>query len=60
MEAEVYFWNDQQKTGEVFITVEGRPVTVTFECPEDVHFEKGQKIKVSGTRHSVRPSEYIV
>jgi len=60
MEAEVYFWDNQHKTGEVFITLEGRPVTVTFECPEDIHFEKGQKIKVSGTRHSVRPSEYIV
>jgi uncharacterized membrane protein len=60
MEAEVYFWNDKLKTGEVFITLEGRPVTVTLECPEDVHFEKGQKIKVSGTRHSVHPTGYIV
>ena len=60
MEAEVYYWNDKQKTGEVFISLEGRPVTVTLECPEDVHFEKGQKIKVSGTRHSVHPTGYIV
>jgi len=60
MEAEVYFWDDKHKTGEVFITLEGRPVTVTLECPEDIHFEKGQKIKVSGTRHSVHPTNYIV
>ena len=60
MEAEVYYWNDKQKTGEVFITLEGRPVTVTLECPEDIHFEKGQKIKVSGTRHSVHPTGYII
>ena len=57
MEAEVYFWNDRLKTGEVFITLEGRPVTVTLNCEEDIHFEKGQKIKVSGTRHSVSPTE---
>jgi len=55
MEAEVYFWNDRLKTGEVFITLEGRPVTVTLNCEEDIHFEKGQKIKVSGTRQSVHP-----
>ena len=55
MEAEVYYWNDRLKTGEVFITLEGRPVTVTLKCEEDIHFNKGQKIKVSGTRHSVHP-----
>jgi len=55
MEAEVYYWDDKMKIGEVFITLEGRPVTVTLKCPEDVHFEKGQKIRVSGTRHSVQP-----
>jgi uncharacterized membrane protein len=55
MEAEVYFWNDRLKTGEVFITLEGRPVTVTLTCEEDIHFEKGQKIRVSGTRKSVHP-----
>ena len=60
MDAEVYFWDNKLKTGEVFITLEGRPVTVTLECPEDIHFEKGQKIKVSGTRHSVHPTDYIV
>ena len=60
MEAEVYFWNDKMKTGEVFITLEGRPVTVTLKCEEDIHFEKGQKIKVSGTRHAVHPVDYIV
>ena len=60
MEAEVYFWDDKQKTGEVFITLEGRPVTVTLDCPENIHFEKGQKIRVSGTRHSVHPIDYIV
>ena len=55
MDAEVYFWDDKSKIGEVFITLEGRPVTVTLVCPEDIHFEKGQKIKVSGTRRSVHP-----
>jgi prepilin signal peptidase PulO-like enzyme (type II secretory pathway) len=60
MDAEVYFWDDKLKIGEVFITLEGRPVTVTLECPEEIHFEKGQKIKVSGTRHSVYPTEYII
>ena len=55
MEAEVYFWDGGSKTGEVFITLEGRPVTVTLKCPEDTHFEKGQKIRVSGTRHAVYP-----
>jgi len=60
MEAEVYYWDDKTKIGEVFITLEGRPVTVTLECQEDIHFEKGQKIRVTGTRHSVYPSGYIV
>jgi len=60
MEAEVYFWDEKLKTGEVFITLEGRPVTITLECPENIRFEKGQKIKVSGTRHSVHPTDYIV
>jgi len=60
MDAEVYFWNDQSKSGEVFITLEGRPVTVTLKCDEEIHFEKGQKIKVSGTRHAVYPSGYII
>jgi len=60
MDAEVYFWNDKTKTGEVFIILEGRPVTVTLECLDDVHFEKGQKIKVSGTRNSVHPTGYII
>ena len=56
MDAEVYFWDQKSKSGEVFITLEGRPVTVTLKCEEDIHFDKGQKIKVSGTRHAVRPS----
>ena len=60
MEAEVYYWDSKRKIGEVFITLEGRPVTVTLECPEDIIFEKGQKIKVSGTRHAVHPTDYIV
>jgi len=55
MDAEVYFWDAKSNTGEVFITLEGRPVTVTLKCEKDVHFEKGQKIRVSGTRHSVQP-----
>ena len=55
MEAEVYFWDNKSKIGEVFITLEGRPVTVTLKCSEDINFVKGQKIKVSGTRHSVQP-----
>ena len=56
MDAEVYFWDQKSKSGEVFITLEGRPVTVTLKCEEDIHFDKGQKIKVSGTRYAVRPS----
>jgi len=44
----------------VFVTLEGRPVTITLECREGVHFEKGQKIRVSGTRHSVQPTGYII
>jgi uncharacterized membrane protein len=55
MEAEVYYWDKKSKMGEVFITLEGRPVTVTLKCEEDIHFEKGQKIRVSGTRKSVCP-----
>ena len=55
LEAEIYFWNNKMKIGEVFITLEGRPVTVTLKCDEDIHFEKGQKIRVSGTRQSVYP-----
>jgi len=55
MEAEVYFWNEKMKIGEVFITLEGRPVTVSLKCNEEIHLEKGQKIRVSGTRHSVQP-----
>ena len=55
MEAEVYFWDNNKKIGEVFLTLEGRPVTITLVCPKDVHFEKGQKIHVSGTRRSVSP-----
>lgn len=54
MEAEVYFWDDKSKIGEVFITLEGRPVTVSLESSESLNLEKGQKIRVSGTRHSVK------
>jgi uncharacterized membrane protein len=60
MEAEVYYWDRKSKTGEVFVTLEGRPVTITLECPDDIDFVKGQKIKVSGTRSSVQPVGYIV
>ncbi|MDR1667286.1 MAG: hypothetical protein LBS03_06300 [Bacteroidales bacterium] len=52
-EAEVYFWNEQSGIGEVFITLEGRPVTITLQCPKGTQLEKGQKIKVSGTRKTV-------
>jgi prepilin signal peptidase PulO-like enzyme (type II secretory pathway) len=60
LDAEVYFWDEKSKIGEVFITLEGRPVTITLECPDEIHFEKGQKIKVSGTRHSVYPTDFII
>jgi hypothetical protein len=60
MDAEVYFWDDNRKIGEVFVTLEGRPVTVTIECPEGRRFEKGQKIKVSGTRKLVYPVDFII
>ncbi|MDR1743747.1 MAG: hypothetical protein LBR48_08030 [Dysgonamonadaceae bacterium] len=60
MDAEVYFWNEDRKIGEVFITLEGRPVTVTLLNADGLKLEKGQKIKVSGTRKSVHPVEFIV
>ncbi|MDR0866346.1 MAG: hypothetical protein LBO74_15660 [Candidatus Symbiothrix sp.] len=60
MEAEVYFWNENQKIGEVFVTLEGRPVTITLQGAEGLNLEKGQKIKVSGTRKSVAPVEFII
>ena len=60
MDAEIYFWDTKSKSGEVFITLEGRPVTVTLKCEDDVYFEKGQKIKVSGSRHAVYPADRIV
>ena len=60
MEAEVYYWDNKSKSGEVFITLEGRPVQISLVCTEDVKFEKGQKIMVSGTRSSVQPTGYIV
>jgi hypothetical protein len=60
MEAEVYFWNENQKIGEVFVTLEGRPVTITLQGAEGLNLEKGQKIKVSGTRKSVTPVEFII
>jgi hypothetical protein len=59
MEAEVYFWNEAQKIGEVFVTLEGRPVTITLQDAKDFHLERGQKIKVSGTRKSGHPVEFI-
>jgi len=60
MDAEVYFWSDKQKIGEVFIIMEGRPVTVTLQGAEGMMLEKGQKIKVSGTRKTVYPVEFII
>jgi hypothetical protein len=60
MDAEVYFWNENRKIGEVFLSLEGRPVTVTLEGAEGMKLEKGQKIKVSGTRKSVHPVEFII
>ena len=60
MDAEVYFWNENRKIGEVFVALEGRPVTITLEGAEGMNLEKGQKIKVSGTRKSVHPVEFII
>jgi hypothetical protein len=60
MDAEVYFWNETRKIGEVFITLEGRPVTVSLQGAEGFKLEKGQKIKVSGTRKAVYPVEFII
>jgi len=60
IDAEVYFWNENRKIGEVFISLEGRPVTITLEGAEGMKLEKGQKIKVSGTRKSVHPVEFII
>jgi len=59
VEAEVYFWDNTNKVGEVFITLEGRPVTITLVCPNDIQIVKGQKIRVSGTRHSVSPTQSV-
>jgi len=58
MEAEVYFWDKTQRIGEVFLTLEGRPVTVTITCPEGVDLKNGHKIKVSGTRSLVYPTMF--
>jgi hypothetical protein len=58
MEAEVYFWHKEKRIGEVFVTLEGRPVTITIHCQEGVDLEKGQKLKVSGTRKLVSPSSF--
>jgi len=58
MDAEVYFWNKEQRIGEVFVTLEGRPVTITIHCPEGVDLENGQKLKVSGTCKLVSPSSF--
>ncbi|GHU75788.1 hypothetical protein FACS189414_0650 [Bacteroidia bacterium] len=55
MEAEVYYWSSAQRTGEVFVTLEGRPVTITIQCPDGIDLTKGQKLKVSGTRKLVHP-----
>ncbi|MDR1644477.1 MAG: DUF1216 domain-containing protein [Tannerellaceae bacterium] len=55
MDAEVYFWDAQSKIGEVFIILEGRPVTVTLKCAAGITLTKGQKIKVSGNRNVVCP-----
>jgi uncharacterized membrane protein len=60
MDAEVYFWNENRKIGEVFVSLEGRPVTITLEGAEGMNLAKGQKIKVSGTRKSVHPVEFII
>ncbi|MDR2056753.1 MAG: hypothetical protein LBP83_00410 [Dysgonamonadaceae bacterium] len=60
MDAEVYFWNENQKIGEVFVTLEGRPVTITLQGAEGINLEKGQKIKVSGTRQLVYPVNFII
>jgi len=55
MDAEVYFWSKEQKTGEVFVTLEGRQVAITLQCPDTIQLERGQKIKVSGNRKVVHP-----
>ncbi len=57
LDAEVYFWDSTSRTGEVFISLEGRPVTIAIRCPEGVDLQKGQKLKVSGTRKVVYPSK---
>jgi hypothetical protein len=52
-DAEVYFWSKEQKLGEVFITLEGRPVQVTLKSKDNTDFENGQRIRVSGNRKVV-------
>jgi uncharacterized membrane protein len=58
MDAEVYFWHKEKRIGEVFVTLEGRPVTITIHCPEGIDLERGQKLKVSGNRKLVMPSSF--
>jgi uncharacterized membrane protein len=58
MDAEVYYWDQHTQTGEVFISLEGRPVTVTLKSETELHLKSGQKIKVTGTRHAVSPSNH--
>jgi len=53
MDAEVYWWDDTKKVGEVFVTLEGRPVTITLKGAVSETFQKGQKITVTGTRNCV-------
>jgi uncharacterized membrane protein YuzA (DUF378 family) len=56
LEGEVYYWDKNRKIGEVFVVLEGRPVTVTLQSDdENIHLEKGQKIIVQGNRNLVRP-----
>ncbi|MCL2329295.1 MAG: hypothetical protein FWC39_12390 [Bacteroidetes bacterium] len=57
LDAEVYFWDKTSRTGEVFVTLEGRPVTISIKCPDGTDLQRGQKLKVSGSRKLVHPSE---
>ena len=54
-EAEVYYWDFDSQTGQVFIQLEGRKTLVDLSAPkgEELKLSAGQQIKVSGSRNAV-------
>lgn len=54
---EVYFWSNEQSTGQVIVTLEGRATTLSLTS--DIPLKAGDKIIVSGTRKSVKFINYL-